>query len=234
MSSATLRTDRILVIALGILVVGGAAWGWAALSLAEPAAPLPESLSADALKAAAEEDPGKAMQRVREAFENQDLSEAQREQLRDNAREVRRAFMETRLNEYFEAPEEEQVAILDRHLDEFMARGAEWRQRRGERAASRPAGRPTDRPVGQATNRPAGQGASAQSGPPSGPPGPQGRRGPRTPPTREQRKVRSESRSPDRRARHMAYRTAMQKRAKERGLEMPGRGGPGGGRGGPR
>ena len=55
--------------------------------------------------------------------------------------------------------------------------------------------------------------------------------------SRSERKERSESRNPDQMARRMAYFSALQKRAAERGVQMPfGRGGRDGGpgRGGPR
>jgi hypothetical protein len=193
-----------------LLVVVGIGWALSGGTEDEPKSTLPEELSVESLKAKAEEDPGK----LREAFEqrdSEDLTEEQRRELRQNLREVRRSMMDTRVDEYFAAAEEDRQAILDRHIDEFRERMKEWEQRRRERQERRE------------------QDRERRRGPPDW----------ARSQTREERKTQSESRDPDDMARHMAYMTAMRQRMSERGIEDPrGRGGPGRGpegrgRGGP-
>ena len=180
---------------------------------AESASTLPKELSVTALKAEAA-NPRQAMERVREAFNREDLTDEQRQELRTNMREVWRSAMQERLNEYFAASPEQQVVILDRQIDEML----EGRQRREAERANRQG------PEGQRANR--GQGDN-QAQPTDGQRRGRGSwsRGDRPRPTQQERKQRSEARNPDETAQRMAYYTAMRARMQERGIEMRGRGG---------
>jgi uncharacterized membrane protein len=185
-----------------LLVVVGIGWALSGGTEDEPKSTLPEEWSVESLKAKVEEDPGK----LREVFEqrgSEDLTEEQRRELRQNLREVHRSTMDTRVDEYFAAAEEDRQATLDRHIDEFQERMKEWEQRRRERQERR-----------------------EQDGERRGPPDWASSQ------TREERKTESESRDPDDMARRMAYFSAVQERMTERGIETPwGRGGRGPGRG---
>ena len=171
---------------------------------------LPNELSVEALRAQAKEEPGPMFEKMRDTIRRDDLSEEQRRQVGRNMREVGRQMMQERVTEYFSAPTvDEKKAILDKQIDEFMTMRAEWEKRREEREKK-------------------GEGEDEQPEPPPG----------FAAPSQEERKARSESRSADEMAQVMAYFSAVEHRATERGIKMPGPspGGPGGfggpGRGG--
>ena len=69
---------------------------------------------------------------LRQTIHPEDLTEDQRRQLHTAMHEVMRAHMDERVNEYFEAPEEERQKVLDRHLDEMVE---EFERMRAEREA---------------------------------------------------------------------------------------------------
>ena len=48
-------------------------------------------------------------------------------------------MMNERVNEYFDAPEEEKEAVLDRHIDDFAKMREGWEERRKEREKERKA-----------------------------------------------------------------------------------------------
>jgi len=200
----------------GVLVLGAAVWGWTAWRGGERST-LPKELSVEALQARAS-DPGAVFEQARRAMEEGNLTEEQRQELWSNVRTVMDARIEQRLDEYFAAADPAgRKALLDRHIDQMQARMKEWEQRRAER--EREGGARPDR--GGASDS-----ADRRGGPPPGVgpgPGPGGPRDgrPSGTPSREQRKLRSESRDPDRTARRMAYFTALRERAKERGIELP-------------
>lgn len=213
---------RLLFAAGGILVLGAGAWGLATLSKEKKTTTLPKELSVESLQTRAE-DPGQVMDQVHQAMNRGDLTEAQRHELWQNVRTVMEARMDQRMNEYFSASEGQRQAILDRHIDEMQVRMKEFEQRRAqwERERAAQGGSPGQSNGGGAST------AAGSGGPEGGPPGfgprgdgPGGRSGP---PSRDERKMRSESRDPDRMAQHMAYFTALRKRAEERGIQMPGR-----------
>lgn len=56
---------------------------------------------------------------------SQEMEEAQKERLEQNARELGMAFMERRLDEYFALSQEEKNAHLDSRIDQFQ----QWRER---------------------------------------------------------------------------------------------------------
>jgi hypothetical protein len=215
------RQKKIALAGVGVLVVGvGVALAWRAgfapdeheQMVAElKAMPIPERF---------------------EKFRDESLTEEQRDELRRSMREVMEEDMTSRMDEYFNAPEDQKVAILDKHIDEFQEMRERFRQRReaDEQAGADGQDSGRGRRDPNAPDR-------ADSGERSSQPGEGERRGPfnRQPPTREQRKERMEGSSPERTARMSQYFMKMRERAKERGIEMRGpgmRGGGGGGRGG--
>lgn len=197
---------KVVGLALGtVVVVGGA---WAMLLRGQNAgddSALPPELRREAL-AKAEATP-ETFRQVRDAFRSDELTDDQKRELAKNLRDSRRASMEARVNEYFDAPDYEKSRILDDHIDEFIERRKEFEKRRE-------AGELPERPLEEEREQ---------------------MRQLFRPQSQQERKSRSESRSADQTARMMTYFQAMQSRAKERGIEMPrgpgrgGRGGPGGG-----
>jgi hypothetical protein len=153
---------------------------------------------------------------MRDTFEREDLSDEQRQQARRNMREVFRSMMGERVGEYLDAPPDDKVAVLDRHIDEWTKRMDDWRKQRERRRAEREQqGQDGDSAEEQQRREHWRRGMGST----------------------EQRKARSESRSPDETARRMVYFSAMRQRMQERGIESPmgrGRGGGGQGRGGSR
>ncbi|MCF7853230.1 MAG: hypothetical protein K9N51_00410 [Candidatus Pacebacteria bacterium] len=63
-----------------------------------------------------------------------ELTDEQRQQLRNNMREVRGAMMQERMDDYFSLPKEERVAYLDTMIDRFQ----EFGRRRGDRDGGPP------------------------------------------------------------------------------------------------
>lgn len=190
----------------GGLVVGAAVWG-VTRSGREDAdgVPVPATYSVDALKAR-RLDAGASFRDLRQVMGDDELTDDQKRQVGKNLRQVRQASVRERMDEYYNADATEQTAILDRHIDAMQ----EWlkgvEQRREEREKS---------------------GDDEMSD--------EERRLLRTmlrPQSKQERKDRSESRSPDDTARVMVYFTAIRTRAQERGIQMS-RGPGGGGRGGP-
>ena len=220
MSTDFLRNRKVLLATAGVLILGLATWGVAALSRGNKTT-LPKELSAAALKA--EADPGKVMQRVHEAMERGNLTDEQRHEVWENAHTVMEAQMDKRLDEYFTANESQRPAILDRQLDEMQAHMREWQQRRGQSDRQG-----SDRGPASGQRGPANATASGRAG---GPPRDHGpgfggdHRGGGDhhwgPPTHEQRKQHFESRDPDRTARRTAYFAALSQRAEQRGIQMP-------------
>ncbi len=192
--SQALSYKVLLVAGGGVLLVGVGAWGVSAHFRATPTAEPVE--------------PEKLM----EAMRQPDLTDEQRDELRRKMREAFEVRMAANVDEYFDAPEEERVVILDRHIDEMEKERARMEERRRER--------------GEREEPPPGE---REAGPTSRP-----RRDPGEM-TPQERKTRSETRNPDESARRMAYFHAMRARMAERGIQPPqgpgGRGGPGGPRG---
>ena len=203
---------KAVILSKGYLIIGGlcaaAIAGGSGLAMLtksnQASAAVPKDLTIDALRAQAKEGPGLVFEKMRETMQREDLTDAQRQQVRDNMREVGREMMEERVNAYFAAAtQEDKDAVLDRQIDEYMRMRDEWERRRAEREKNgEKEGQPPDRPNWFAQQ------------------------------TQEQRKARSESRSADQMAKMMTYFSAVQARAAERGIKMPGRG-PGGFGGGP-
>jgi pyruvate/2-oxoglutarate dehydrogenase complex dihydrolipoamide acyltransferase (E2) component len=131
MAETRIRTRRTWLIVGGcLLAVVAVVLGVAGRGEEDkPESLLPEELSADSLKAQAAEDPSK-LGEVLERHNPEEMTDEQRRELRRNTREAFRSVMNSRMEEYFAAAEEERQAILDRHIDEFRKRMAEWRKRR--------------------------------------------------------------------------------------------------------
>lgn len=235
--SDILQNRKMLFAALGVLVLGAAVWGGVSWSRHSPSS-VPKEFTVEALKAKveAENDPGKVWEQMHQVRDRKDLTEEQRHQVFENAHAVMEQQMDKRLDAYFATTDEKQrVALIDRDLDEMQKRMKERQARESQNPTTRPRGGPEagrsgrggmGGPGGGGGGTVAqGSGGGPGAGPGGGPPG--GRRGE---PTQQQRKMRTESRDPDQQARRMAYFSAMQKRAQQRGIQMPmfGRGGPGG------
>jgi hypothetical protein len=173
-------------------------------------------------------------------MESGKLNDQQRHELWGDVHNAMEQQMEKRMDTYFAAAPAQRTAILDQQIDEMQARMKEWQQRRTQDGQT--PRDPNSRRLGDRTRRPEAPGTSGRpaaapggspppanaGGGPGGGPGGGGFRGDRHgPPSREQRKDHFESRDPDSRARRMAYTSAMQARAQQRGIQMPmmGRGG---------
>jgi hypothetical protein len=173
-----------------------------------------------------------------ERMRDQNLTDEERERLHENMRTLMMEGMEERIDEYENAPEDQKEAVLDKQIDEWVARREEWRKRREARGddehgpGDRPGGGPGDRPGGGSGDR-AGRGEGAPGDQAAAGQGDQGRRGPwgnRPRPTVQDRKRRLEGGNPDQRARMRQYFNKVRERAAERGINFGF--GPGGGRGG--
>ncbi|MEK6677618.1 MAG: hypothetical protein AABZ47_18445 [Planctomycetota bacterium] len=192
-----------IILVTSVVGVSGGAWGMWSYSHAkvDPDA-LPKELSVESLKAQSHE-PGKMFETMRDLRDREDLTDEQRQKLRDNMREVFQSRMKENVDEYFAATPEQQNDVLDKQLDAFQEQMNRWEEQRKQFEKDR---KPGDEERWR------------------GNPGDQ---------TQQERKTRSESRNPDQMARMMTYFAAMQKRANERGIKLPqwgpGRGrGPGG------
>ena len=194
----------LLTLALVLLPIGGAvAWYRHDPDASKPSL-LPKELSVESLKAASEK-PETMMATMRDSFRREDLTDEQRRELRRNMREVWRARTKERVDEYFNASQDEADAVLDRHIDEFASSMKAMRAAREERQkVPQKDGAPADRQNGRQR-----MGSRSQ----------------------QDRKQSSESRNPDETARAMLYFNNLQVRASQRGIQLPGRGG---GRGGGR
>ncbi|HRX85188.1 MAG TPA: hypothetical protein P5572_09235 [Phycisphaerae bacterium] len=169
------------------------------------------------------------------------LSDEERDKLREGMHAMFQEEMDARITAYENASDEEKVALLDKQIDEMVARRAEWEKRRAEREAERAK-------AGQGGGQ--GNGGQPGAGPGAGGPPADGNaargegRGPgrRGPQSVQERKQREESRNADNDVRRIRYFRALRERAQKRGVDMGrgpwgggggpgGRGGPGGGRG---
>ncbi|MHC5110828.1 MAG: hypothetical protein ACYTHJ_13235 [Planctomycetota bacterium] len=198
----------LIVCAAGGLLLGGGAWAIFGRSGDDQGVKVPEKFSVESLKQNMENP--EEMRKTMSSMRGANLTDEQRWQARRNMGRAFRASMKERVDEYFAADDSEKDAILDEHLDEWMARMEQMRAAREERRKEE------GNEGNQAERREEMRRNMAQR-------------------TTQERKERSESRNPDDSARSMAYRTALRKKAAERGIEMGrgGRGGGGGGRRGP-
>ena len=130
-----------------------------------------------------------------------DLSDEERQRLRQNVRPLARKAMEERITAYFELPKDEKTAYLDNIIDRMPAGREAREERRRERAAAAEA---------NAESAPA---TTANNNTPR----PNGRRRRFTP---ERMKRRIETTEPEQRARHIQFRKDLRERAEERGLEL--------------
>jgi arsenate reductase-like glutaredoxin family protein len=146
-----------------------------------------------------------SIESVFERLRSDDLTDEQRQTLRENMGKLMQEDMERKVDEYASAPEDQKEVIMDRHIDEMIAFRDKMRAYREKHK---------DDPEMEKER--------------------EGRRGRWGSQTTQQRKERMESRNPDKMAQMMRYWPKMMSRAKERGVDMGwGRGGGSGrGRGG--
>ncbi len=176
-------------------------------------------------------------------FHDQNLSDEDRERLRENMRTLMTEEMDARVEEYEKAPEDQKKAILDQHIDEMVARREQWQRERAQRG-DRGGPNGEERRTGpDGAGGPGGPGDRGVRGDQPG--GGEGNRAAaggngnnqrgfnRRRPSIEQRKTRMEGSSPDRSARMRQYFNKLHQRAQERGVNL-GWGGRGGGRRGGR
>jgi hypothetical protein len=132
-STTAFSTTRFAVVVLGgAALTVASVWGVTRVARRAEAAPsLPKEYTVEALKAKVD-DPGAMMGTVREAMRSEELTDEQRRELMGNMREVWRQTMLARVDEYYSAPPEEQVAVLDRHIDRFVEQMKQWEERRKE------------------------------------------------------------------------------------------------------
>jgi hypothetical protein len=216
-------SPQLVVVTLSaVVLLGGTVWGFMAWNGSDKSeSTLPDELRLENLRKQASDDPDGMRTTMANSFRRDDLTEEQRREARENMRTVFEEQMDKNVNEYFTAPEEEKVAVLDRQIDEFQKQMEGWRAQMEEMRKEREARQAEREKNGE---KPDGErdGGERRWG------GPQ---------TREERKARSESNNPDKMAKRFAYFSAAHKRMTERGIEMPfGRGGFGGmgrGPGGP-
>lgn len=186
MSSSGIR----ILIGVGIVAVGGAAWGFLGKSTPEKrVVPVPEPFQLKNMQAKMDQ-PGE-MKRLFTSAAYQGLTKAQQHQVIQNKGAAYEQMWEDRLDDYFEAEEAEREAILDEHLDDLAAslnRGAKQEQGKTKKQASYEEGK----------------GQKKSSGDWS----------------RQERKAKSESVNPDKLARQIAYKHAMTQRADARGIDL--------------
>lgn len=202
MSMSSITSPKVLAIAVvGLLGAGAGVWGLTRARHDESKGPaVPQELTVDALKKA---EPKQAMDALRKATENNDLTDEQRAEIGRNMRKVMEERMKHNVDEYFASPDSSRDDVLDKHIDEmqkFMK----------EREQAQQDSKETPEQRAERMKKFWGRDASPA-----------------------QRKAASESRKPDDMARMMSYFGAMRKRMEKRGIEPPRWGGPGGGRGGP-
>ncbi len=195
----------------GVLAVSVVVWGVVGTGSADAdGVSVPAEFTVDAL-ATRSDDPGSAFRDLRRAMRGDELSDEQKRQVGKNMRAVRQAMMRARLDEYYNADAGDKMAILDGHIDEMQNRSKAFERRREDRENSGEGG------MSEAERNKLRELFRPQS--------------------KQDRKNRSESRSPDDTARAMVYFTALQSRAQDRGVSLsrgPGGGGRGGAGGGPR
>ncbi len=127
------RKQKVWIIG-GVSVFAVAAVGATLFSLqgeAKSESDLPEEFSVERLKARAG-DGQQGPAAFRDLLRRDDLTDAQRRQALRNMRELRRGRMVERVNEYFDAAEEDKNVVLDDHIAEFQRRMAERAERRND------------------------------------------------------------------------------------------------------
>lgn len=213
--SVTTSSKTIVIAGVLLAALGGGAWGvahFAGAKDAEAAGPqLPEEYTVAKMKEAAKDDPSANFERMRHFMERTDLTDEQREQARENMRQVMDEMMQQRVDEYFGATEEEKTAVLDRHIDEmqkFMQAMEE--RRRQEEAREAAEAEDAEKQAEREKRREEMRNRWANR-------------------SQAERKADSEKRDPNKSAQRMAYFGAVMRRSAERGIQMPRFGGPGGG-----
>ncbi len=127
----------------GVLLIGAAALGLTGqLGRWRDPTGLPPELSAASLQARAE-NPRAMMETMHETMQRTDLTDAQREEVMHRMREVWQKRLDSRIDEYVAATDDQKQAILDRRIDE-MQNEMQEREAQHERM-ERPQGPPQGR-----------------------------------------------------------------------------------------
>ncbi|MDT8391051.1 MAG: hypothetical protein RRC34_11140 [Lentisphaeria bacterium] len=147
----------------------------------------------------------------------EELSDEEKQRLRTNSREIFSAMHKKRMDDYFALPKEDQVAYLDKMIDEMAARGAEWQKARAEREKQRAEDMKDTPSASPVEDKP-----------------PREKPRERSPEERKERsmahmKERIETTDPEERAKRIEFMKAMRERMEARKIEMPRWGRHGGG-----
>ena len=102
---------------VGLAGAGAGVWALTGSKQPEEKGPvIPKEFTVDALKKV---NPEEAFDKFREIRERTDLTEEQREKIRENADQVREQMMDERLKEYFSTPKADRNKVLDKQIDEL-------------------------------------------------------------------------------------------------------------------
>ena len=198
-----MKSKRIIIVSLSLLGLAGLGMWWAFAD----AGPDPEvEKIKETMKTAFESRESmtpaqrqQSRQQIHQQIES--LSEEQRHEVFAGMRQQFQVQMEKRFDEYFNAPPEQRLAVLDKQIMEMEKFRREMEQRRQAR------GQNGDRGGPGSTQR------GGQGGPLGGP------RGSRTPEQRQERmKSRLDNSDPVMRAKGAEYFSAMKKRREQLGL----------------
>lgn len=139
MSASSNSRGKVLVIAaVAALVLGAGAWAYTSRSKApEP----PKVVTADEVH--------KSFEQMRAIRERKDLTEAERDKLREANGRTMEAFMDQQIAAWYAAPTPQaKKAVLDKNIDEMEKRRKEWESRPRDTSASQPSSRPSRRGFG--------------------------------------------------------------------------------------
>lgn len=134
------RRRWILLSSLIVVLAAAGVWGYShSGEEAAPESALPEEFSKEKLAALAD-NPGEMFRTIRLAMDRTDLTDQQKDALRESAFELREAREQAEVDRYFAASDSERQAILDEAID----RMEQWRRDR-EKERNRAGSQPSDR-----------------------------------------------------------------------------------------
>src|SRR5262245_8992299 len=117
------RNKVIAIAAVVVLVVGAGVWAFVAHHRSDTGIDIPKEYTLASLKGAEPRDMGNLFRELRD---RNDLTDAQREEIFRNMRELREQRDKARVDEYFATPESQRKEVLDKHIDEMQKA---WRER---------------------------------------------------------------------------------------------------------
>lgn len=212
------RRNTIAAAAIAVLVAGAATWAFWPQPHVPTLAKTPDEFRQldKTERRAAVQELGGTMQERMDSLRGIEDSQERRNAMRNAMGEAR----QEQIDEYFAATPEQRVKLLDKQIDEMQKMREEMQKRRTEAEANgttRPdRGARGERGGGRDGQTPGGAGRGAEGGD----------RGERGGADRGGRGGGGGgANNPAARAQRTEYRAAMANRAKERGIEMPGRGG---------